>query len=157
MELVVNEWLPEYLRPSATEEQKSKLENFLNKFIERNDKLFIRANSPFLRKILRLSKDYNNCISEVNNVKRFIKLIYLDSDGCVIVDDDEINLEDQTRDLLIAGGNTESDIYLFESASITSDRIVITTDAKLKNHLLNDNNYKVEMLDDFLAFYLNNE
>ncbi len=35
MNLVVNEWLPEYFRPEAGDNEKRLLESFLNKFIEK--------------------------------------------------------------------------------------------------------------------------
>ena len=75
MEFVVNEWLPEYFKPDATSEQKLQLEKFLNKFMVRNDKIYVRKPSEFLRKILRYANDYQNNPKVYGNINRFIKFI----------------------------------------------------------------------------------
>ena len=153
MEFVVNEWLPEYFKPSATDEEKRKLEKFLNKFMERNDKIFVRQPSEFLRKILRYANDYQTNRKVYENINQFIKFIYLDSERCELIHDGEFELSEVIRNKLIEGGNTVSDTYLFEAASITESKLIITTDGKLKKLFENDRVFKVELLDDFLKRY----
>ena len=116
MEFVVNEWLPEYFKPDASDEEKQKLEKFLNKFMERKDKIFIRNHSEFLRKILRYANDYQNNHKVYENINRFIKFIYLDSERCTLIHDGEFELSEAIRNKLVEGGNTVSDTYLFEAA-----------------------------------------
>ena len=153
MEFVVNEWLPEYFKPDATIEEKRKLEKFLNKFMERNDKMFVRKPSEFLRKILRYANDYQTNNKAYENINRFIKFIYLDSERCKLIHDGEFELPESIRNKLIEGGNTISDIYLFEAASATEAKLILTTDVKLKNLMENEGIFRVELLDGFLANY----
>ena len=153
MEFVVNEWLPEYFKPDATSEQKLQLEKFLNKFMVRNDKIYVRKPSEFLRKILRYANDYQNNPKVYGNINRFIKFIYLDSERCELIHDGEFELSEEIRNKLIEGGNTISDTYLFEAASVTASKLILTTDAKLKALMENEITYKVELLTTFLLNY----
>ncbi|HEV8081583.1 MAG TPA: hypothetical protein VGP55_00170 [Chitinophagaceae bacterium] len=153
MEFVVNEWLPQYFKPDASIEEKQKLELFLNKFLERKDKIFVRRPSEFLRKIHRFKKDYQYNIKTYNEIGKFINLILLDSDRCFFVDDDEFKLSEAIINKLVEGGNTVSDTYLFEAASATKNKLILTTDMKLKTFMANEETFRVELLDDFLEKY----
>jgi len=153
MEFVVNEWLPEYFKPDATDEEKEKLEKFLNKFMVRGDKLFVRRPSEFLRKVELFAKQYQNNNKVYTELKKFITNILLDSDRCFFVDDDEFEFEDTITDKLTEGGNTISDKYLFEAAAKTATKTIITTDAKLKKLMVDEGTYKIELLADFLTTY----
>lgn len=153
MDLVVNEWLPEYFRPNASNNEKQKLEKFLNRFIEKNDKIYVRRPSEFYRKIHRYKKDYQNNLKVNEQIGKFINLILLDSDRCIIVDDGEFELSDEIKKKLIEGGNTVSDTYLFEAASATKTKLILTTDVKLKALMENNETFKVELLDTFLINY----
>ena len=153
MEFVVNEWLPEYFKPEATIEEKRKLEMFLNKFMERKDKIFVRKPSEFLRKILRYASDYQNNLKVYGNISHFIKFIYLDSERCELIHDGEFELAEAIRNKLVEGGNTVSDTYLFEAASATETKLILTTDTKLKTLMENEASFRVELLDTFLANY----
>ena len=153
MELVANEWLPEYFKPDATNDEKQKLEKFLNRFIERNDKIFVRRPSEFYRKIHRYKKDYQNNLKVNEQLGRFINLILINSDRCFIVDDGEFELSETIRNKLVEGGNTISDTYLFEAASATEAKLIITTDAKLKALMENEESFRVELLNKFLDSY----
>lgn len=153
MDLVVNEWLPEYFKPNASNDEKQKLEKFLNRFIEKNDKIYVRRPSEFYRKIHRYKKDYQNNLKVNDQIGKFINLILINSDRCFIVDDDEFELSEEIRKKLIEGGNTVSDTYLFEAASATQTKLILTTDVKLKALMENNETFKVELLDTFLINY----
>lgn len=153
MEFVVNEWLPEYFKPDATNDEKRKLELFLNKFIERKDKIYVRRPSEFLRKIYKYSKEYQNNTKTYLEVSKFIKIVLMDSERCAFVDNDEFELSDAIRNKLAEGGNTISDTYLFEAASVSETKLILTTDAKLRTLMENEGTYKVELLDNFLTNY----
>ncbi len=153
MEIVVNEWLPEYYRPDATIDEKKKLEKFLIRFIERNDVLFVRRPSEFYRKIHRYKKDYQNNLKVNEQIGKFINFILLDSDRCFVVDDGEFELSEQIRNKLIEGGNTISDTYLFEAASATESKLILTTDLKLRSLMENEESFRVKLLEDFLKDY----
>jgi hypothetical protein len=153
MEFVVNEWLPEYFRPNATKEEKRKLETFLTKFIENNDTIIVKRPSEFLRKLLRYAKDYQTIPQIYNNISKFISLVIRDSNRCRFVDEGEFTLSGEIIDKLNEKGNYISDIYLFEAASTTSEKLVITTDIKLKLHMENNGIFNLQLLDDFLINY----
>lgn len=153
MEFVTNEWVPEYFRPNASKEEKQKLEIFLNKFMVKNDKLFVRRPSEFLIKIFKYAKIHQDNNKVYNEIKKFITNILLDSDRCFFVDDNEFELPNTITNKLTEGGNTISDKYLFEAASMTQTKTIITTDTKLKKFLANEREFKIELLDDFLISY----
>ena len=153
MEFVVNEWLPEYFKPDASNEEKEKHEKFLLRFLQRNDKIFVRRPSEFLIKLKKFAKDYQNYPIVYENIHKFITIIYLDSNRCKIIHDDEYELSDKTRNKLIEGGNTVSDTYLFEAASATDTKLILTTDARLKEWMESEEEYNIKLLDDFLTNY----
>jgi len=153
MEFVVNEWLPEYFRPDATNDEKEKLEKFLIKFLEKNDKIFVRRPSEFLRKLLRFANDYQNYPNVYSNIHKFITVIVFDSKRCSIIDDDEYDLSEIIINKLNESGNYNSDTYLFEAASVTETKLIITTDKKLKTHMENNGIFNVQLLDEFLTNY----
>ena len=151
MDFVVNEWLPEYFRPTAEHAEKAMLQQFLISFMQRQDKIFVRRPSPFLDKIHRFSKLYEADTKVYRNISNFIKLILLDSTRCVFIDEDCV-LEDHIIEKL-SPGNFDSDTYLFEAASKTNSKLIITTDIRLRNQMENIREYKVVLLSDFLAGY----
>src|ERR1017187_6477398 len=153
MEFVVNEWLPEYFKPDASNDKKQKLEKFLNRFLERNDKIYVRNPSEFLWKIHRFKKNYQYNIKTYTEIGKFINIILKDSERCYFVDDGKFELSEKTRNRLIEGGNKISDLYLFEAASATESKIILTTDTKLKDWMHNKDDCKIELLDDFLKTY----
>lgn len=153
MEFVVNEWLLEYFKPDAPNDEKKKLEEFLIKFLERNDKIFVRRPSEFLRKLLRFANDYQQYPRVYENIHKFITVIYLDSNRCRIIHDGEFELSEVITTKLNESGNYNSDTYLFEAASVTETKLIITTDKKLKTHLESNGIFDVQLLDDFLTNY----
>jgi hypothetical protein len=153
MEFVVNEWLPEYFKPNASTEEKRKLEKFLFRFIENNDTIIVRRPSEFLRKLLRYANDYQRISQSYNVISKFISLVVLDSNRCRYVDDGEFILSQEIIDKLNEKGNYSSDTYLFEAASVTSEKLIITTDVKLKIHMENNGIFNVILLDEFLINY----
>ena len=155
MELVVNEWLPEYIRPDAKDEEKRQVELFLNTFLRRPDCLFVKDRSPFHNKIMRYQKEFDYDLKARETFKMFIKLILRNLEKCRLVMEDELNeLPKETWEKLNEGGkNVDSDIYLFEAANLTTDKIIITTDAKLKTQMVEDGHFQVILLKDFLRGY----
>lgn len=152
MELVVNEWLPEYFRPDASEEQKRLLEFFLNKFYEKGDTIYIRRPSEFLRKIYRFAKDYHYDEKCYENITKFLNFILYESERAVWIDEVEQKLPSETIQRL-SSGNYSSDTYLFEAAIHTSSKLIITTDERLAIQMRDDEVFKVQLLTDFLKAY----
>jgi len=85
MELVINEWLPEYFRPDAEKSEKEMLEKFLNRFFAKEDIIFVRSPSPFLQKILRFAKVYQANAKAYQSLSMFINLILYDSNDVFLL------------------------------------------------------------------------
>lgn len=150
MEIIVNEWLLEYFRPDAQASDKARAAQFLNAFREKPDKMVIKRESAFTRKLY----DYMGGFGwDVCSRKRFSdlhKLVFLDSDKTIIAD--EGDLQDLPED--IAAKTPADDIYLIELWYSNQERIVLTTDAKLKERFKDVPNLKICLLGEFLQEYL---
>ncbi len=154
MDLVVNEWLPEYFRPEASREEKLQLQTFLQRFMEREDRMVVKEPSPFIDKILRYANDYQHLHEIVTPIRYFIKNILNDSGRCVRVNEGETGDLPEPVEEKLSVGNYGSDEYLFEAASVIEDeKRIITTDARLKAHFDGEDWCVIILLSDFLADY----
>ncbi len=154
MDIVVNEWLPEYFRPEATREEKLQLQAFLQRFIERNDCMVVKEPSPFLSKILQYANAYQQQYEIVTPIRNFIKIVLEDSLRCRRVRQDEIGELPTSVTEILSRPNPASDRYLFEAAtSIEHQKIIVTTDARLQAHFEDEFWCEVELLSDFLETY----
>ncbi len=155
MDFVVNEWLPEYLRPTANPEERERAVLFLRAFIIKpKDRIVVREPSDFLRKIHRFRKefDYDNGSREL--YKNLIKAILENSEKCLqILDSDSPKLPAELQEKLSIG-NFSSDTYLFEAAQLSDSKIIVTTDERLQKHIADTAGFKVVLLDDFLRGYV---
>jgi hypothetical protein len=152
MDLVVNEWLPEYFRPTATLEEKRMLQFFLNKFLIKKDVLYVRRPSEFLKKLHLFAKNYQTDTKAYENIKKFINVVLIDSEKTIFVDEMYYSLPQSTIEKLSVG-NYSSDTYLFEAAIHTKSKIILTTDEKLAIQMKDDEIFKVLLLKDFLKNY----
>ncbi len=150
MEIVVNEWLLEYLRPDADESNKINAIKFVNAFVGRNDKIVIKRNSPFVNKFHNFMKlfgwdsDFKNRFSKLHN------LLFCNSDKTIIVNyGDTKKLPQEIADI-----TPPDDLYLMELWYLNQDRIVLTTDERLKDKLQQVNGLKICLLNEFLQKYL---
>ena len=155
MDLVINEWFPEYCKVEAHKEDKAQLKKFLETFLQNDDVLYIRKPSPFLKKIYTYAKEYQSHKDTftITIITLFIKQVVLNSDKCVLIDD-ECDLDAEVIEKLNQENtNYVSDTYLFEAASKTESRIIITTDDKLRKQTHGINGFQVINLKDFLERY----
>lgn len=155
MYLVVNEWLPEYFLREATHEQKKLLQDFLNRFLVRQDILYVQEGSPFEEKIFRFAKE-NQQYPVYQNIKKFVSNILKDNKRCQLVGIVEILPLEIDERLNKLGTNYNSDRYLFETAWQIPEgqsKIIITTDGKLKTQMEGNGYFEVILLNDFLQTY----
>jgi len=148
MEIIVNEWLPEYLRPDADANNNDSADKFVKAWLDRCDKVVIRTNSPFASKFytyMYQSGGYPACR------KRFEVLfrLFLDSERTVKVD--ECDIKELPSDLVKIV--PYDDKYLVELWYAKQDRIILTTDAKLKDKLKDVPGLNICLLSDFLKEY----
>ena len=153
MDLVINEWFPEYCKVETPNDDKELLRLFLEKFMQKTDVLYIKTPSPFLNKIYTYAKEYQSHrdVFTIRIITFFIKQVIQDSKRCVFVGE-ECDL-DETVLKKLKIGNYSSDTYLFEAASKTESKTIITTDDKLCKQMHNVAGYKVINLKDFLREY----
>jgi uncharacterized protein with PIN domain len=154
MELVVNEWLPEYLRPDTPSTDRANAVQFLQTFYNRGDKIVVKKDSAFVRKVSKYDKNFQYDLDSKKLFKQLIQLIFRDSARCKLLENQEIEtLPSNITDLLDGIGNFSSDTYLFEAAMQAEDRIIITTDDRLVEQTQENGVIRVVLLADFLHTY----
>jgi len=149
MEIVVNEWLLEYLRPDAQKSDRITAIQFLNALVQKCDKMVIKRNSPFADKLCcyMYRFGWDDC-----SRKRFSDLhkrVFLDPDETIIADESDI--KELPKE--IADKTPGDDRYLVELWYSKQDRIVLTTDTKLKDKLKDVPGLKICLLQEFLKEY----
>ncbi len=148
MEIIVNEWLPEYLRPDADANKTELVDRFVKAWLDKSDRVVIRGNSPFASKFYTYMHQSGGYPAYR---KRFEVLFHLffDSERTVRVDEGE--LKELPKE--IAAKTPDDDRYLIELWYAKQDRIVLTTDAKLKDKLKDVLGLKICLLQEFLKEY----
>jgi len=149
MEIVVNEWLPEYLRPDADANKTELVDRFVKAWLDKSDRIVIRGNSPFASKFYMYMHQSGGYPAYR---KRFEVLFHLffDSERTVIVDEGE--LKELPKE--IAAKTPDDDRYLIELWYAKQDRIILTTDKRLKDKLKDIVSLKICLLPEFLKEYL---
>jgi signal transduction protein with GAF and PtsI domain len=149
MEIVVNEWLLDYLRPDAQVPDKTMAIQFLNAFLKKQDKMVIKGNSSFVDKFHRFMKQFGWDINFKKNFSKLNRLLFLNSDKTIIVDEGDIKeLSKEIAD------KTGDDRYLIELWYSNQERIILTTDARLKEKLNDVPDLNIRLLEEFLQEYL---
>lgn len=150
MEIIVNEWLLEYMRPNTNSEKTTTAIQFINAVERRCDKIVVGRSTPFVLKFYHYMGRFG---WDTNFKERFTKLNHLlfrNSDKTIIVDDSDIKefpkgIEEKTP---------PDDKYLIELAYSHNNRIIVTTDQRLKEKLQDEEDLKIYLLEDFLVEYL---
>ncbi|RLF71965.1 MAG: hypothetical protein DRN40_01350 [Thermoplasmata archaeon] len=152
MDIVVDEWFPEYLRDR--ERMHTALE-VMERIFEKCDSMVIMENSPLMKKIRQILKESNHWsdVRQMEILRFFIHhfltnslKLHLRSKGLSTVIPEDI--KKAVPDL--------KDLYLFETLlpaiSSEGEGIILTTDVKLKNNSGPLSKYIV-LLDYFLENY----
>jgi len=149
MEIIINEWLLNYLRPDAQESDRRAAMQFLNVFVKKCDKIVIKRNSRFVDKFY----DYSKRSEQFVNSKPLFSMLHLlfrDADKTIIAYDRDLQVLPEDID----AKTPEDDKYLIELWYSNQDRIVLTTDAKLRDKLKDIPGLKICLLPEFLKEYL---
>ena len=149
MEIVVNEWLLEYLRPDAQASDRADALKFINAVVQKQYKIVIKRKSPFTDKFYDYSKRSEQ---DINSNQRFkiLHLLFRDADKTMIADDSDLQVLPED----INAKTPEDDKYLIELWYQNQDRIVLTTDTRLKDELKDVPGLKIYLLWEFLKEYL---
>ncbi len=149
MEVVVNEWLLEYMRPDSNESERKMAIRFLEGIEEGELTIVVRRPSAFTEKCFRYRKKFAWDSYSGSVLKRFIAEVLQNSAKCRFVnDEDVIPLDEACREIL-SQGNLGSDAYLFEAANTTKRKEIITTDVKLAKAFTQNRSFKVTLLSNF--------
>jgi hypothetical protein len=150
MELVVNEWLLEYLRPDSEKSKRDLAIGFVNAWVRKCDKILIKMPSPFVSKFYAFMKQFGWDPAFKERFKKINELLLRNPEKTIIINTEDINpLPDEIGQKVPA-----DDKYLVELAYCSKDSTIITTDERLKEKLKGESNLKVYLLEEFVNTYL---
>ena len=152
MEIVPNEWLLDYMRLDADKEKASIAIQFLNTIVKKCDKLVIKRTSPFIKKFYHYFEESNIDTKCHKIFVDLFDLLVIDSNKTIIVDNGDIKKLPKE----IEGKTPSDDKYLIELAYSYPDRVIVTTDQRLKEKLKDEGDLKIYLLEEFLEQYLSN-
>ena len=140
MDIVPDEWVLDCARPDN--ERYSISRKFLDAVERKRDRLAIRQDSPFTRKLAKFGKIYPI------EFKRLFLILY-DSSKVVQFGDDDITRLPQEIENTVP----DDDRYLVELAFSTPDKVFVTTDNRLKEKIKGLGDLRVFLYDEFMHFY----
>lgn len=137
MTIVPNEWLVDLLLGSIRDQRV--VHSFLDKVERRGDMLALRRRGALVRKLYRAMRDPQK------RAKR-VRLMLFDSDKVSLVEEHEIQElpEELHREI------PQDDLYLVETAFSKRPCLLITTDRRLWQILCRQQEFQVQLLDEFL-------
>lgn len=150
MEIVVNEWLLDYMCPNSDSNKTAIAIHFINAVVKKCDKIVTRRPSPFVSKFYRYMKEFGWDPRFKERYKKLNHLLFLNSDKVIIADN--IDIEKLPKEVEKKIPN--DDRYLIELAYSSEDKIIITTDKRLKEKLYDVDDLRVYLLEEFLVEYL---
>lgn len=150
MEVIVNEWLLDYMRVGSNLEDMSVAGQFINLWVKKCYKIVVGRPSNFLKKFYRYIEESNR---DINCKKRFRKLNHLllyNSEKTRIIEGIDIGeLPEEIKTKI-----PSHDTYLVELAYSSEDKIIVTTDGRLKEKLQSEVGLKIYLPNEFLQEYL---
>ncbi len=146
MQFVVNEWLLDYIVPNTAEEKIVAVNKFIQFISDNEHQIVIGRDNNFVSKFHQFMKQYGWHSDFKRRFKKLRQLLFYDSIRTLII---------EKSDLANVDGNIESltpedDLYLVELAFSSEDKIIVTTDTRLKSALESVHNLDVILLPDFM-------
>ncbi len=153
MQFVFNEWFLDWHKSSATKEETQKVKCIFAWYRKSEHVLVILNDSPFITKLNKLRKGEDAYADNfaISQLKVFYRIKEFDPDRVLSLDDAP-KLDEQTMALL-SRGNYMSDRYLFETAMGSVDKIIITTDEKLRKQFANQQLFQLWSVDQFMNHF----
>ncbi|MFZ4635122.1 MAG: hypothetical protein ACOYNO_13030 [Saprospiraceae bacterium] len=133
MDFVINEWFLDWHRPDALAVEKKEVYVFFQRFLRSNHKIVVLQNSPFLQKLHRYRSTFDYDIPCRLALKNFFSAVLQNPEKCVVLQG-ATALPSVLESKLLTG-NYASDQYLFQAAQATDDKIIVTTDRRLVEHI----------------------
>ena len=150
MQIVVNEWLLDYMCPNTDPRKTFMAIQFVNAVVKKCDKIVVGRATPFVSKFYHYMKSFG---WDTDFKKRFSKLnqlLFRNSDKTMVVD--EADIEKLPKE--IEEKAPPDDKYLIGLGYSSQDRIIVTTDQRLKEKFQDDVGLKIYLLEEFLESYL---
>jgi hypothetical protein len=150
MELVVNEWFPEYLAERENLQTQKLLIDFLQRLKANNHKMVIKKGSPVEDKMLRLPKFIPYDAKFKIRYDFVLQQFVFNSSRCRLIQKESLVVLSPQVIEKLSEGNYISDQYLFETAAVTEDKTIITTDERLVEQMRTTQGFKLILLSDYL-------
>ena len=144
-----NEWLLDYLRPDSEESKRDLALRFTNALVQKCDKIVIRRPSPFVKKFYNYMKQFERDWNFKKRFKKLNELLFLNTDKTIIIDDADVKFLSKGVEQKVP----IDDKYLVELAYSSVDKIIVTTDEKLKEKLKDESDLKIYLLEEFMKNY----
>jgi len=133
MDFVINEWFLDWYRPDATAAEQKSVRVFFHHFLLSDHKIVVLQNSPFLQKLHRYRSTFDYDIPCRLALKNFFSTVLQNPEKCVVLQ--VATALPSVLESKLLTGNYASDQYLFQAAQATDDKIIVTTDRKLVEHI----------------------
>jgi hypothetical protein len=146
MFLVINEWLLEYSIPISYCNYSADLQAFISKFYLSNSKMVVGKGTPFTNKFYRFFKQYECDLEFKNRYRKLYDLLFRDSTRTILLENYEIV---KVSDELMQGIHND-DRYLLELAATVPGSIIVSTDQRLIDALLNKGYKNIIHLKEYL-------
>ncbi len=149
MELIVDEWVLDYMRPHAEARQRISVFKFVNAWVKRCDTVLIRRPSPFVKKFHRYMKRFGEDLDFKGRFSKLNLLLFRNTLKTRIVDDEDVTpLPDKVETMVPR--RDKYDRCLVEMALCSSQALIVTTDNRLKQALSAEEHVRVYLLEQFL-------
>jgi hypothetical protein len=153
VEIVVDEWLLEYMRPDAEADDRLLALRFVNAWKRRCDRLLLRSPSPFVNKFYRFMKSFGRDLEFKGRFSKLNLLLFRNSlKTRILGEGDAPSLPKEVADMI-----PSDDRYLIEAASCSEERVLVTTDERLRERLSHLTGFVAYSPAEFLAKFLPQE
>lgn len=154
MDFVFNEWFLDWRSPKdSTAEERQQVNRIFKWLLQSEHRLVVLVDSPFMDKLNRYRKDFDYDPFCRESLKMFFSGIFLNRNKCLQVETPPL-LDDRTEELLAEEGrNFASDRYLFQSAEISGEKIIVTTDQKLIEQFSGQNRFNLWTVEKLLSTF----
>lgn len=152
MEFVINEWFLDWHHPNASLKNQKIVRDFVSWLLLNEHKIVLLRQSPFTQKLNTYRRDFHYHPMCQLYLKIFFSQIVENPDKCRILETAPVLSADV--EVKLAVGNFGSDRYLFQSAMDTAQKLIITTDQKLINHMDQTEGFNVLLAANFFQNYL---
>lgn len=125
MDIVPNEWLLDYLNPASDPRKRRFVVDFLNSLWKNGHRIVIGRSTKFGSKFYRFMKEFGYCPGTKAALSMLSKAFY-DSEKTMLIESPERLCGE------ISKKAPEDDEYLLELGFSSNDKLIVTTDRRLK-------------------------